>query len=99
MKQIELGNDKTASLRFACRGKIKAIICRINWPYREGIVIPFDSLKNNTECSDEDCTCKDSPLDEGVSTLDLCSNCLQSVHQKIKELLDVDPQYPLAYSI
>lgn len=99
IEQIELGDDKTASLRFACRGKLKAIICRINWPYREGIVIPFDSLKEDTECSKENCTCNESPLNSKVSKVDLCSSCLKSIHKKIKDIIDVKPQYPLAHNI
>lgn len=100
LRQIDLGNDKTASLRLACRGKFKAIICRINWPYREGIVIPFDSLKENTECDNENCTCKeDFPSDTTITTLELCKSCLKSIHKKIKDILEKDPQYPLAYNI
>lgn len=100
MKQIELGDEKTASLRFANLNSFNAIICRIDWPYKDGLIIPFDSIDSKTECSHEDCTCQEEPpLESEINSLDLCTNCLKAIHRKILEFIDTDPEYSLARTI
>lgn len=99
IEQVELGEDKTASLRFANLSEFNAIICRLNWPHREGLVIPFDSLKEESTCSHDECTCQRSSIERTINTLKLCRSCIQAIHQKIKNILDNDPQYPLIHSL